>query len=222
MRDSDSDREEHYPFHQPVNRGEERHHPFEDADALEEKPRHKSQGPLHQREEVPRPELPRGRFQRSLSIGTVIGILCVVQSIALTFADASNLQTVSNLGSKTPYTVALTVFGFTVLSFFIALLLFFIGGIITGRVAVHRRLGFLSGFVAGIIYYAVAIFLVRYIPNYPGNLSSSATTNVGATATGLIIALIFLIVWGIIGGLFSLLGAWLATRRHPYYGWYPG
>jgi len=96
------------------------------------------------------------------------------------------------------------------------MLICLIAGYIIGRVSVQRSLGFLAGFVAGIVTYGIS-FLLNFIPNYPGHIASSGPANTGIVLGGLVVILIFFLIWGVIGGLVSLFGAWLATRRHPYY-----
>ena len=87
----------------------------------------------------------------TLIIGAIVGVLCEAQSILIIYLNASTFDTVSRLKDKTPYPVALTALGINVLTFFIGLLLIFIGGFFVGRIAVQRRLGFVAGFIAGLI-----------------------------------------------------------------------
>ena len=91
-----------------------------------------------------------------------------------------------------------------------------IAGFVTGKLSVLRRMGFFTGFIAGAIIYTLS-FLLNYIPGYPTHLTSSGVRGLAGVGSGILVSLIFLLVWGVIGGLASLAGAWLATRRHPYY-----
>ena len=59
-------------------------------------------------------------------------------------------------------------------------------------------------------------FLIQLIPNYPGTAGANSSTT-GPIVGGIFITIVFVLIWGIVGGLVSLLGAWLATRTHPYY-----
>jgi hypothetical protein len=102
------------------------------------------------------------------------------------------------------------------LSFFIGLLICFLAGFSAGKRVVLRKFGFYAGALAGIIIY-LYIFLERYIPNYPGNMASQGPTNAAALTGGLIVSLIFLLIWIFVGGLIGLWGAARATRKHPYY-----
>lgn len=211
------DSEQEYPLHQPRRNG----HRGRADDQTQ--PEREGQPPSRYRQhnEGLVSQLPRNRLQNTLLIGAVAGILSALVSIGITFANSSLYSTASTTPvSKYTLSLALTLVGLQCLSFFIILLLSFVGGFITGKVAIERRLGFVAGFLAGIIYYAVAIFLIRYIPGYPGNAAISTTgSNGGAVgvAGGIVVTLVFLFVTGIIAGLVSLLGAWVATRRHPYY-----
>ncbi len=224
MRDS----EQQYPFHQP-GRNDGRRHPFDEdisapvdatPDLEEEQPRQYG-APMRQRARATTPQLPRGGLLNTLIIGAIVGVLCEAQSILIIYLNASTFDTVSRLKDKTPYPVALTALGINVLTFFIGLLLIFIGGFFVGRIAVQRRLGFVAGFIAGLVTYAIT-FILNYIPSFPGHYASSGSVNAGGVTGGIIATLIALLIWGVIGGLASLLGTWLATRHHPYYVGYSG
>jgi hypothetical protein len=216
MRDAD----QQYPFHRPGGNG--RHHPFDDdteddEGGLQEAMQPES-APLHQREALSSPRLPRGHFSKALIIGLLAGIFCAIQSIVITLVNASTYQAYVTSGTQQTVQngLAFTLFGLACLTFFISVLIYFIAGFITGKVVVERRMGFLAGFVAGVITYALS-FLLNYIPGYPTHLASSNSGGLIGVSGGIVVSLVFFLVWGLIGGLASLAGAWLATRRHPYY-----
>ncbi len=144
--------------------------------------------------------------------GIIAGILVMIVNIAITLSNSTTYQRAVSEGNSVTQTTAYIVTGLLCLNLFIELLIFGMTGYIVGRAVVQRRLGFLAGVLGGAIAY-LASFLVRYIPNYPGNTATSGATN--AATIG--VALIFVLVSAILGGLISLFGAWLATRRHPYY-----
>ncbi len=212
------DAEREYPLHQPRRRNGGGHDsPHGDltgpgGDARQyRRPR---QRPVYQDEEG---TLPPGRLKNALIIGVIAGVLCSVESILIAFANTSTYQQASKYASdKLPVSLALTLVGMACLSFFIGLLICFFAGYITGKVSVQRSLGFLAGFVAGIVTYGIS-FLLNFIPNYPGHLASSSPANAGVVVGGIVVILIFFLIWGFVAGLVSLLGAWLATRHHPYY-----
>src|SRR5436305_5507903 len=167
------------------------------------------QRPVYQDEEG---TLPPGRLKNALIVGVIAGVLCTAQSIAITLANASTYQAYDTAKQQAvKNALAFTIAGYGALTFIISMLICLVAGFIIGRVAVQRRLGFLTGFVAGLITYAGS-FVTRQIPTYPGNHYVG-----GAVAGDIALSLVFLVIWGIIGGLVSLLGAWLATRHHPYY-----
>lgn len=162
--------------------------------------------------------LPHYRVRNAVIIGVLASLFCVAQSLAITLANASTYHAFDLAKDQAvKNALAFTIFGYAALTFFITLLILLIAGFIAGKIVVQRRLAFLSGFVTGFIVYAIG-FMTNYIPNYPGvqHTSNTATGNGGLLAA-LLISLIFFLVWGIIGGLVSLLGAWIATRNHPYY-----
>ncbi len=215
------DAKQEYPFHQPQRRnGNGRHSPHDDQTEPIKDARRDRQGPMYQDEEVLTSQLPRGRFKNALIAGVIAGALCSAQSIAITLANASTYQAYDTAKQQAmKNALALTIAGYGALTFIISMLICLIAGYITGRVSVQRSLGFLAGFVAGIVTYGIS-FLLNFIPNYPGHIASSGPANTGIVVGGLVVILIFFLIWGVIAGLVSLFGAWLATRRHPYYAGY--
>jgi hypothetical protein len=164
------------------------------------------------------PQLPRNRFTKALIIGIAAGLLCAFQSVIITLVNSSTYQTYVTSGSQQSVqnAVAFTLFGLACLTFGISMFICFIAGFATGKVAVLRKMGFLAGFVAGAIIYTLS-FLLNYIPGYPTHLAGSGVRGLVGVGSGILVSFIFLLVWGVIGGLVSLAGAWLATRKHPYY-----
>ena len=217
------DSEEGYPLHQPQDRVEKGHQlPFDNKGepVLEKKYTPPPPvGPVHQREQVTTPVLPPHRFRNALIIGVIAGVFCVAQSIVITLSNTSTYHAYDiTKDTAVKSALAFTIFGFAALTFFISLVILCIAGFIAGKIVVQRRLGFLAGFLAGIITYAFS-FITNIIPNYPGvQHTASSTASNGATPFFVfLVPLVFLLVWGVIGGLVSLLGTWLATRKHPYY-----
>ena len=164
------------------------------------------------------PQLPRNRVTKALIIGIAAGILCALQSVVITLVNSSTYQTYVTSGTQQTVqnAIALTLFGLACLTFGISMLICFSAGFVTGKVAVLRRMGFLTGFIAGVIIYTLS-FLLNYIPGYPTHLASSGVRGLVGVGGGILVSLIFLLMWGVIGGLASLAGAWFATRKHPYY-----
>lgn len=212
------DAEQEYPRHQP-GRGEHEHHdPFaiQEEGELETRDR-----PVHQRESATTPELPRGHARNALIIGIVLGVLASAQGIIITLANSDLYHEAARQGKHQLVSTALSLLGVASLEFVIGLLIYFIGGLIIGRVSVHRRWAFIGGFVGGILNSLVGAVL-KQIPSYPntgtGGFSGSALGISGGFAT-LAIGTILL---GVFYSLICLFGAWLMTRRHPYYVGYSG
>lgn len=199
------DANQQYPLHQTGGNG--RHQPFDDDTDDEDIP-----------QESFSPQLPQNRFTKALIIGLVAGIICAMQSVIITLVNSSTYQTYVTSGTQQTVqnAIALTLFGLACLTFCISMLICCIAGFITGKVAVLRRMGFLTGFVAGALIYALS-FLLNYIPGYPTHLASSGGRGLIGVGSGIVVSLLFLLLWGVIGGFASLAGAWLATRKHPYY-----
>ncbi|HEY6287480.1 MAG TPA: YrzE family protein [Ktedonobacteraceae bacterium] len=205
MRDAD----QQYP-HQKLG-GNGSRQPFDDDTEVEYDDKDELQ-------ESVSPQLPQNRFTKALIVGIVAGLLCAIQSVVITLVNSSTYQTYVTSGTQQTVqnAVALTLFGLACLTFSISMLICFIAGFVIGKVAVLRRMGFLTGFIAGAIIYSLS-FLLNYIPGYPTHLTSSGVRGLVGVGSGILVSLIFLLVWGVIGGLASLAGAWLATRKHPYY-----
>ena len=156
--------------------------------------------------------LPERGLWYAVIAGVIAGILIMIVNIAITLSNTATYQSAAREGSNISQTIAGVETGLLCLSLSIELLILGVTGYLVGRVVIQRRLGFLAGAIGGAIAY-LASFLVRYIPNYPGNTATSGATN-GATIG---ITLIFVLVSALLGGLISLFGTWLATRKHPYY-----
>ncbi len=218
MRDPDQE----YPVRQPRRNGH--HHPFDDQtdEEVEDRedfrePVQVGQGPFHQREVPATAQLPRGVLWKTVLIGAIAGVLAALQGIIITLANASLYHTVSTTPQdKLTLSLAEAVFGLFCLTLFISLLIYFVAGFITGKIAVERRMGFLAGFVAAAASYIIG-FLVQQIPGYPNARATGFSGGLVGLSGGLIASLILLAISGGIAGLVSLAGAWLATRRHPYY-----
>ena len=155
-----------------------------------------------------------------LSISLVAGILVAIITVVFTLVNAPLYQRAASLAksnpTQLPLDVASSIVWIFVLTGIISLIIYFIAGFIIGRVAVARRLGFFGGFLASAIAQIIG-YIIGQIPNYPGSLNTGFSSNPLKAGGGLIVALVFLVLAGLIGGLLSWLGARLATRRHPYY-----
>ncbi|WP_052891053.1 YrzE family protein [Thermogemmatispora carboxidivorans] len=221
--------EQRYPFHQHENEewgqdeeeerhGRHRHHiePLPDLSEEDEEERERRRR-MHQREEPSEPELPRGRLVPTLIVGVVAGLLCAAENIALVLLNASLFTNAEQLASQNAYQLAVSVTTLCGLTIFISLVICAIAGFIVGKLAVQRSLGFLAGLVAGVLCYLGAIFLPRYIPGFPSNAPASGNVTFGGVIGGIVVTIIFMLLLGLLEGLAALFGAWLATRRHPYY-----
>lgn len=231
MRDS----EHEYPKHQPIRGkddsgwdepGEENENDRQGRERPreEEEPRHGRRGPMHQREQATMPELPRGHGSKALIIGAVIGALVALEGIFFILKNGDIYKEAAKYigdASKMPAGVAATIVGLGALTFAIGVVLYFIGGLIIGRVSVHRRWGFIGGFVGGVVNWLIGT-LVQLIPAYPNAGSGSFNSNPLGFGSGIVALIIGAILGGVVAGLFSLLGTWLMTRRHPYYVGYSG
>src|SRR5579859_1029289 len=174
--------------------------------------------PLYQRQTAVQPTLPSGGVRKMLSISLAAGIIVAIVNIVFTLVNAPLYQQAAHYAknpTQMPLNVASSIFWIFVLEGIISLIVYFIAGFIIGKVAVARRLGFFGGFVASALSLIIG-YIVGQVPNYPGSLNTGFSNPLKAGG-GIIAALIFLIIAGLVGGLMGWLGARLASRRHPYY-----
>jgi hypothetical protein len=150
----------------------------------------------------------------ALSAGTLGGLMIVGISVAITLLNAQAFRDATRLQGNMSYSTASTLAGLTCLSYVVTLALCFASGFTTGKFAVRRMYGFYAGALAGAITY-IGSFLVQYIPDYPGHVASTST--ISALARGSLFVIVLLLIYGAIGALMGLWGAWTATRKHPYY-----
>jgi hypothetical protein len=162
-------------------------------------------------------EIPVRSSTKALLIGLIAGIVGALVNVIMTFLGSPLYQQVAGqTNSTSANSVDYIAAALTCLSFFIVPLACFFAGFSTGKQMILRKFGFYAGALAGTVMFLCS-FLVRYIPNYPGNLTSQGTANVAAFSRGLIVSLVFLLIWIFIGGLMGLWGAARATHKHPYY-----
>ena len=223
MRDS----EQEYPPHQPPRSsqpGGSRHRrppdDYDYEDDLDDQTAPAKRGSARSRASAPSTSrLPHNRRRDTLIIGLIAGFLCIAQSIIITLVNAPTYHAYDIAKNQTlRVSLSLSISLLALVTFVISVLICLIAGFIAGKVVVQRRLAFFSGFIAGLLIYGIS-FLTRSIPGYPGNQQAGATSTVstGSLLGSVAFVLILFLVWGVIAGLFSLLGGWLATRRHPYY-----
>jgi hypothetical protein len=159
--------------------------------------------------------LPQRGLYYAVIAGIIAGVFTALLTMVIILVNAGTFHAASLQIAMDRLTVktALALAAWELLTVALSVLAGFVLGVIVGRIAVRRRLGFLAGALAGTIFYLMT-FLVSLISSYPGNLVVNRTP----LATGsLLISLLWLCLWGIGGGLVSLFGTWVATVRHPHY-----
>lgn len=218
------DQDNEYPRRSRPSRGENARRRDEDEledEALEpERPRRRAPAAFYEDEEAPPPPLPANGIVYTLLVGVAGGIIAFGVNVAITFINSPLFQKQIQEGKNLSYNTALAVLGVSCLNFVVTLVIYAIIGFVIGKVAVQRRLAFWAGAIAGAIVYG-ASFLTAYIPGYPSTQASAGnpvpTPSVSGTMTAIGISVVFFLITALIGALLSLFGAWLATRRHPYY-----
>jgi hypothetical protein len=219
------DQQEEYPRHQPGRAASNHHDPFS-PDVQSEGELEPQGGPVHQRAAATTPQLPPGHARKSLIIGIIFGILVALQGTLLILFNADLYKEAADPAylknpSSMPEGLAFHILGITLLSLLFSAILYFIGGLIIGRVAVHRRWAFIGGFVGGVVNWVIGLIL-NQIPAYPGAGHTGFASSALGIGGGIATALIGVIILSVLSGAVCLFGAWLATRRHPYYVGYYG
>jgi hypothetical protein len=162
--------------------------------------------------------LPRNGLISSLIIGLIGGFIALAIPIAIVLINASLFSAAASAASKDEtglsYQLAISLLTWQCSGVFVDLLIAFGIGMIVGKVAVKRKLGFLAGAITGGIVY-LGIFFAQYIPGYPGVITTTGTS--GTWLPGFLTAIGLCLIWALVGGLMSLWGTTIATRRHPYY-----
>jgi len=156
-------------------------------------------------------DFPRHHLAIALTIGAIAGILMALIHLLTPLLNVNAFQQSVVLGEKMSMDTAVAVAALSCLSLLLDIALCAISGYFVGKYAVQRRLGFFAGLLSGAILY-FGIFLISYIPNYPGNAPAPPFS-----ANDILRLLILILLFGVLGGLVSLLATWITTRKHPYY-----
>jgi hypothetical protein len=152
-------------------------------------------------------------FSSTVIVGITAGVLSALFTILIILLNAATFQAATQQIAQDRLTVktALALAGWELLTIILSLVVSLVVGWIVGKIAVRRWLGFLAGALVGTTY-ALLTLLVSLFPNYPGNLG---VISAQVSARSLAISFLLFCLWGISGGLLSLLGAWVATVRRP-------
>ncbi|GCE11247.1 hypothetical protein [Tengunoibacter tsumagoiensis] len=162
-------------------------------------------------------DIPASGWPMTLIIAIGGGLLAVVISIILTYANASTYQEAARLGGNMPYNTAVVLLWLAVIGYVLELLFSFFAGFFVGKMVVRRRFGFYAGLIVGAISY-LGYILAHQIPGYPDSLGFTAPAGSSSAITGaLLYLLVVFLIRALIAGLVGLWGSWSATRKHPYY-----
>ncbi|WP_052890916.1 YrzE family protein [Thermogemmatispora carboxidivorans] len=158
--------------------------------------------------------LPERGTRYALISGLLMGVLVALVTIVLVLVNAGLFNEAHRQVMRDALTVrvALLLAAIYGITWLVALIVAFIGGLILGRIAVRRRLGFLAGGVGGIVY-SLLLWPTSFIPAYPGNLTGTATLDAGTA----VLEVLWCLLWGLGGALVCLAGTWVASARHPHY-----
>jgi hypothetical protein len=216
----DQEREE-YPKHQPGHGTHAHHDPFEiqEEGELEDQPRH---SPVHQREAATTPQLPHARGRKALIAGLFAGVIYEVARVTITLVNADLYRKGASYAvTDMPAGLAFTLSLLGALGYAVAVVAFFIVGLIIGRISVHRRWAFIGGFIGGLLCCLVSSIL-QQIPSYPSATHTGFSGGLVGISGGFAVLIIYSLIGSVVIGLICLFGAWLTTRRHPYYVGYAG
>lgn len=158
--------------------------------------------------------VPRNGMRYVISAGVLGGFLAALLPVVITYLYAPTYREAVRLGDKMPLQTAYLLFWAGIICYVAELVIAFVVGIIVGRLAVRRILGFYAGLLVSAISYIGSV-AVHYIPGYPDTIGGSGSGSAVLAAIGFL--LLVLAFRSLIGGLLGLWGTWLASRRHPYY-----
>jgi hypothetical protein len=163
---------------------------------------------------VRKQQLPQRGPRYALVGGLLMGLLVALVQVILILLNAGLFQQAHQQVAHNALTVSVAlslaaIFGTT---WAVALLVALAGGLILGRIAVRRRLGFLAGALGGVVY-SLLLWPLSFLPAYPGNLSGPARLDGGS----LVLELLWCLFWGLGGALICLFGTWVVSARHPHY-----
>lgn len=159
--------------------------------------------------------VPPNALISSIIIGSIGGMIALAVPITIVLSNVS----LYSAGSRPDASIQVDtlIVGLWCLGVIIDQVLAFLTGMVVGKIAVKRKLGFLAGALVGGITY-LGLFLVHYIPGYPDTITPrTGSINIGAGLLAILLSIVLLAVSALIGGLMGLWGARLTTRRHPYY-----
>jgi hypothetical protein len=218
MRDPDHE----YPRHQPGREEHGHHDPFaiQEEGELEESGRRERS--LHQREAATTPQLPAGHASKALITGVVLGALVSLQGVILTLSNTEIYkQAAQYTQTSVPLGVATSLLWILLLGLAISAVIYFLGGLVIGKISVHRRWAFIGGCLGGLVSSVVGAVL-KQIPAYPNASNTGFSGGLLGLGGGLVALFISIILLSVLAGLVTLLGGWLITRHHPYYVGYYG
>ena len=170
--------------------------------------------PLQNQQEQTIKALPLRKERYALITGIVMGVLGTVLTLVIILLNASLFQTarLQVIHDALTVSVALALLGIFAAIGVTLLLISLIGGLVMGRIAVLRRLGFWAGVLDGGITFLV-IWLISLLPNYPDHLGGTPELGGGS----LILSFLWLLLSCLAAGLVSLFGTWVVSGRHPHY-----
>ena len=211
-----------YPRHQSGHGEHEHHDPFAIQEEGELKEPQRRGRPLHQRHAATTPQLPPGHARKAIITGIVLGVLASLQGVLLTLKNADLYkQAAKYVPSAEPVGLAGQIVGIFFLGLAISVLIYFIGGLVIGRISVHRRWAFIGGFIGGAVSSVIGAIL-KQIPAYPNAGNTGFGGGMLGIGGGLVTLIVGTIILSVLAGLVTLFGGWLMTRRHPYYVGYYG
>jgi MFS family permease len=154
--------------------------------------------------------------------GVVLGALVSLQGVILTLKNADLYREAGKYTQTSmPLGLATNILWLFLLGLAISALIYFIGGLVIGKISVHRRWAFIGGFIGGLVSSIIGAIL-KQIPAYPNAGNTGFSGGMLGIGGGLVALIISAVILSVLAGLLTLLGGWLMTRHHPYYVGYYG
>ncbi len=151
--------------------------------------------------------------------GLAGGIVLAIINIVIILANASAFRQISqSAGTNVPASgdVAGLVGGLQCMVIIIGALISFFAGFFVGKRTIQRRLGFYAGALVGLLFF-LSNSVMNLLPISPTHVPNSGPTSSAGITIGVMFLILVAAIYSVIAGLLGLLGARIATGKHPYY-----
>lgn len=170
-------------------------------------------------EGLPPTELPEDGARYTFIAGLAGGLALALINIAIIMANSTAFRQVSQAAGTTANVsnaVASFVGALQCVVLLIGAIICFFTGFLVGKKVIQRRSGFYAASLVGLLLF-LSNTILNFFPASPTHTIVSAPTSGPGVAIGVMFLIILAVIFGCVAGLIGLLGARIATNKHPYY-----